>query len=90
MIGTLAHASADPVDVVTGDRDLFQLVDDARSVRILYTARGVGRLEVIDETAVTRKYGIPVAPTPTSRCSVATRRMVFPGCPVSATRPLRP
>ena len=28
-----------PVDVVTGDRDLFQLVDDARGVRVVYTAR---------------------------------------------------
>ncbi|MBN1771788.1 MAG: flap endonuclease, partial [Deltaproteobacteria bacterium] len=39
--------------------DLFQLVDDARGVRVLYTARGVGRHEVIDEAAVTAKYGIP-------------------------------
>ena len=44
---------------MTGDRDLFQLVDDSRPVRILYTARGVGRLEIIDEATVTRKYGIP-------------------------------
>ena len=59
VIGTLATSSARPVDVVTGDRDLFQLVDDARGVRVLYTARGVGRHEVIDEAAVTAKYGIP-------------------------------
>ena len=32
---------------------------DAREVTILYTARGVGRLEVIDESAVTKRYGIP-------------------------------
>jgi len=59
VIGTVATRSQRPVDVVTGDRDLFQLVDDARGVRILYTARGVGRAEVIDEAAVTAKYGIP-------------------------------
>ena len=60
VIGTLATRATGPVDVVTGDRDLFQLVDDARGVRILYTAaRGVGRAEVIDEAAVTAKYGIP-------------------------------
>ncbi|MBB5789173.1 5'-3' exonuclease [Jiangella mangrovi] len=59
VIGTLATADAGPVDVVTGDRDLFQLVDDDRGVRILYTARGVGRHEVVDETVVTTKYGIP-------------------------------
>ncbi len=59
VIGTLAARDPGPVDVVTGDRDLFQLVDDDRGVKILYTARGVGRHEVIDEAAVTAKYGIP-------------------------------
>lgn len=59
VIGTLATRDEGPVDVVTGDRDLFQLVDDDRGVRILYTARGVGRHEVVDETVVTTKYGIP-------------------------------
>jgi 5'-3' exonuclease len=60
VLGTLVTRATGPVDVVTGDRDLFQLVDDASGVRILYTAaRGVGRAEVIDEAAVTAKYGIP-------------------------------
>jgi 5'-3' exonuclease len=59
VIGTLAAHDPGPVDIVTGDRDLFQLVDDTREVRVLYTARGVGRHEVIDEAAVTAKYGIP-------------------------------
>jgi 5'-3' exonuclease len=59
VIATLAARSADPVDVVTGDRDLFQLVDDARGVRIVYTVRGLLNIEVIDEAAVTAKYGIP-------------------------------
>ena len=59
VIGTLATSDPGPVDVVTGDRDLFQLVDDARAVRVLYTARGVGRHDVVDETWVAGKYGIP-------------------------------
>jgi 5'-3' exonuclease len=59
VIGTLAARDPGPVDVVTGDRDLFQLADDARGVRIVYIARGVGRHEVIDEASVTAKYGIP-------------------------------
>ncbi len=59
VIGTLATGAARPVDVVTGDRDLFQLVDDDRGVRVLYTARGVGRHEILDEAAVTAKYAIP-------------------------------
>jgi 5'-3' exonuclease len=60
VLGTLATRASGPVDVVTGDRDLFQLVDDARGVRILYTAaKGVGRHDVMDEAAVAAKYGIP-------------------------------
>ena len=59
VIGTLAMRDPGPVDIVTGDRDLFQLVDDSRAVRILYTARGVGRADVVDEGWVAAKYGIP-------------------------------
>ena len=59
VIGTLAARSPDPVDVVTGDRDLFQLVDDSRGIRIIYTVRGLLNLDVIDEAAVNAKYGIP-------------------------------
>jgi len=59
VIGTLATRARGPVDVVTGDRDLFQLVDDERGVRVLYTARGINDLEFVDEAAVAAKYGIP-------------------------------
>jgi 5'-3' exonuclease len=59
VIGTLSARARGPVDVVTGDRDLFQLVDDAREVRVLYTNRGIGDLEFVDEAAVAAKYGIP-------------------------------
>ena len=46
------------MDVVTGDRDLFQLASDERKVRILYTARGVGKLEVVTDSVVVGKYGV--------------------------------
>ncbi|WP_157247696.1 5'-3' exonuclease [Nonomuraea typhae] len=59
VIGTLTRRAAGAVDVVTGDRDLFQLVDDARPVRVLYTARGIRNLQIVDEAFVTDKYGIP-------------------------------
>jgi 5'-3' exonuclease len=59
VMATLSARSADPVDVVTGDRDLFQLVDDARGVRVIYTVRGLNNMDVIDEAAVTKKYDIP-------------------------------
>lgn len=58
VIGTLATGAGMPVDVVTGDRDLFQLVDDELQVRILYTARGVSRHERVDNAWVRAKYGV--------------------------------
>jgi 5'-3' exonuclease len=58
VIGTLATGAGQPVDVVTGDRDLFQLVDDATDVRVLYIARGVGNHERVTNQWVVDKYGI--------------------------------
>ncbi len=61
VIGTLATGAGQPVDVVTGDRDLFQLVDDAADggpVRILYIGKGVGRHEQVTEQWVRDKYAI--------------------------------
>lgn len=64
-IGTLcAQAQAgDVIEVVTGDRDLLQLVrdedDSTPTIRILYTVRGVTQLAVFDEAAVEEKYAVP-------------------------------
>lgn len=58
VIGTLATGAAMPVDVVTGDRDLFQLVDDAHGVRVLYIARGVGNHERVTDEVVVGKYRV--------------------------------
>ncbi|MGN6722128.1 MAG: 5'-3' exonuclease [Marmoricola sp.] len=58
VIGTLATDAGMPVDIVTGDRDLFQLVDDATGVRVLYTARGVARHERITDEVVVSKYSV--------------------------------
>ena len=58
VIGTLATTADLPVDIVTGDRDLFQLVDDATAVRVIYTARGMSNLEIVTDEVVVRKYGV--------------------------------
>ncbi len=58
VIGTLATRSQIPVDVVTGDRDLFQLIDDARDVRVVYTARGMSKLDVLTDVSVVGRYGV--------------------------------
>jgi 5'-3' exonuclease len=70
IIGTLASTADMPVDVVTGDRDLFQVVDDARGVRVIYTGRGMSRLEVLTDDALHAKYGV----LPTQYADFATLR----------------
>lgn len=61
IIGTYAHSfrGQGSIDVVTGDRDLFQLVDDADSTRVIYTAKGGVRApELVDESFLMTKYGV--------------------------------
>jgi 5'-3' exonuclease len=58
VIGTLASTNDIAVDVVTGDRDLFQLVDDARQVRVIYTGRGMSNLEVLTDAGLIAKTGV--------------------------------
>ncbi|ASW55069.1 5'-3' exonuclease [Plantactinospora sp. KBS50] len=59
VLGTLATSQPGPVEVVSGDRDLFQLVDDAKPVRLLYCGRGIAKLEDCDGAAVLDRYGVP-------------------------------
>ena len=58
VIATLAARAEEPVAVVTGDRDLFQLVDDERSRTVVYLARGVSKAESFDAEAVAAKFGV--------------------------------
>ncbi|GAB3554532.1 5'-3' exonuclease [Arthrobacter tumbae] len=58
VIGSLASQATAPVDIVTGDRDLFQLVDDGTGVRVLYTARGMSKLEAVTDVTVVSKYSV--------------------------------
>lgn len=58
VVGTYASNAGLPVDVVTGDRDLFQVVDDDRNVRVIYTARGMKNLEVVTDAVIVGKYRV--------------------------------
>jgi 5'-3' exonuclease len=58
VIATLAAREPGPIEILSGDRDVFALVRDP-DVRVLYPARGVRDLEIVDEAAITRRYGIP-------------------------------
>jgi DNA polymerase-1 len=61
VIATLAERARSqgiPVTIVTGDRDAFQLVDEAGLVRVMATARGITETKLYDRAAVIERYGI--------------------------------
>ena len=61
VLGTLAGREPGPIEIASGDRDMFQLVDDVTPVRLLYCGRGVAKLEVYDDAAVYARFGVPAA-----------------------------
>ncbi|HCX63945.1 MAG TPA: DNA polymerase I, partial [Eubacteriaceae bacterium] len=59
LIGTIAKESGKKdvfVQIVTGDRDAFQLVDE--NIQILYTKKGISEVDVLDENEIAEMYGI--------------------------------
>jgi 5'-3' exonuclease len=59
VMATFAVREKGPIRVVTGDRDLFQMVDDKKDVKIVYLARGISQHDLVDSKWVASKYGIP-------------------------------
>jgi 5'-3' exonuclease len=61
-IGALSEEASedDRIEIVSGDRDLIQLVRDP-VIRLLYTLRGVSELLELDEAAVLDRYGVPAS-----------------------------
>jgi DNA polymerase-1 len=60
VIGTLARRAQEqgiPVMVVSGDRDVYQLVGDG--IRVMTTSRGVTETKVYDRDGVVERYGVP-------------------------------
>ena len=61
VLGTLvARERNDPVVVVSGDRDLLQVVtDDPVPVRVLYLGRGLMKATLLGPAEVAESYGVP-------------------------------
>ncbi|MDQ3987320.1 MAG: 5'-3' exonuclease [Actinomycetota bacterium] len=58
VIGTLAARAPGRAAIVSGDRDLFQLVRDP-DVFVLYPKRGVSQVDRVDEAYIEARFGIP-------------------------------
>jgi 5'-3' exonuclease len=61
VIGTLAaQERRDPVIVVSGDRDLLQVVrDEPVAIRVLYLGRGLSNATLMGPVEVAERYGVP-------------------------------
>ncbi|MBO0854644.1 MAG: 5'-3' exonuclease [Nocardia sp.] len=76
VIATLATAEhADEVVVVSGDRDLLQLVRaDPPPVRVFYVGRGLAKAELYGPAEVAAKYGVPQVNAGPAYADMATLR----------------
>ena len=59
VIATYSKSEKGPIRIVTGDRDLFQLVDDRRDVAVAYLAKGISNHDLVNLRWISEKYGIP-------------------------------
>ena len=59
LMATFSVKQQGPIRIVTGDRDLFQLVDDKRDVKIVYLAKGISNHDLVDLQWINDKYQIP-------------------------------
>ncbi|MDT4997221.1 MAG: hypothetical protein QOD45_1289 [Pseudonocardiales bacterium] len=62
VMATLATRDDDPVEIVSGDRDMIALASDR--VRVLYVGRGLAKMEILGPAEVLAKYGITPARYP--------------------------
>ena len=59
LMATFSVKQPGPIRIVTGDRDLFQLADDKRDVKIVYLAKGISNHDLVDLKWIQDKYQIP-------------------------------
>ena len=59
VMASFAVRENGPIKIVTGDRDLFQLVDDKRKVSVVYLAKGISNHDHVDLKWIADKYEIP-------------------------------
>lgn len=59
VMASYAEREKGPIRIVTGDRDMFQLVDDKKDVKVVYLAKGISQHDLVDISWVSKRYGIP-------------------------------
>jgi 5'-3' exonuclease len=59
VMATYAANEPGPIRIVTGDRDLFQLVSNDPDVQVIYLAKGISQHDLVNIDWIAKKYEIP-------------------------------
>ena len=59
VMASFAEREKGPIRIVTGDRDMFQVVDDTKDVKVVYLAKGISAHDLVDTSWIANKYDIP-------------------------------
>ena len=59
VMATYAQIEKGPIRIVTGDRDLFQVVNDKKDVKVVYLAKGLSQHDLVDIKYIADRYSIP-------------------------------
>jgi len=77
VIGTIADKSKDDVVIITGDRDILQLVND--KIKLYMPIVGLANAKLYDAAAATERMGVPPEEIPDYKALVGDASDNYPG-----------
>ncbi len=79
VIGTIVKQAAMEVIIVTGDKDILQLVDDARGIKVFMPTKGLSEGKIFGEKDVVEKMGVTPAQIPDLKALMGDSSDNYPG-----------
>jgi DNA polymerase-1 len=79
VIGTIADKSKGDVVIVTGDRDILQLINDKRNIKLYMPVAGLTNAKLFDEAAAKERMGVPADRIPDYKALVGDPSDNYPG-----------
>ena len=79
VIGTITDKSKGDVVIVTGDRDILQLVDDKKGIKLYMPVAGLTNAKLYDEKEALVRMGVPAEKIPDYKALVGDPSDNYPG-----------
>ncbi|MCX6703901.1 MAG: DNA polymerase I, partial [Candidatus Woesebacteria bacterium] len=79
VIGTIADKSKEDVVIVTGDRDILQLINDKKNIKLYMPVAGLTNAKLFDEAAAKERMGVPADKIPDYKALVGDPSDNYPG-----------